>query len=66
MQDYLVSTLTPTKREKEYVISDNPSAHSNYFIYLKSNLVTGTYKLVNKLYDGDTYIGETYEYIIIK
>lgn len=66
MQNYLETPLTPTKREKEYVISENPSATINYFIYLKPNLVTGTYKLVNKLYDGDVYIGETYEYIIIK
>lgn len=66
LQDYIVDKLTTTGREKEYVISNNPIETINYFLYLKDNLVTGTYKLVNKLYDGDVYIGETYEYLIIK
>lgn len=66
LQDYIVDQLTPTKREKEYEVSTNPSASNTYFLYLKPNLVTGTYKLVYKLYDGDTYIGEVYEYMIIK
>ena len=33
---------------------------------LKENLVSGTYKLVYKVYDGDNFVGETYEYIVIK
>ena len=66
LNDYVEILLTPTKREKEYVISTNPLANTTYFLYLKPDLVTGTYKLVYKLYDGDTYIGETYEYMIIK
>ena len=66
LNDYVEMLLTPTKREKEYVISTNPLANTTYFLYLKPDLVTGTYKLVYKLYDGDTYIGETYEYMIIK
>ena len=36
------------------------------FLNLKENLVTGTYKLVFKLYDGENYIGATYEYFIVK
>lgn len=66
LQEYVVDTLNPAKREKEYEVSQNPVETINYFLYLKPNLVTGTYKLVNKLYDGDVYIGETYEYLIIK
>ena len=66
MQDYVTTTLTPTIREKEYEISTNPQPSVTYFLYLKDNLATGTYKLVYKLYDGNTYVGEAYEYMIIK
>ena len=66
LSEYLTNTLTPTLREKEYVVSTNPVATTTYFLYLKENLVTGTYKLVYKQYEGDIYIGEVYEYMIIK
>lgn len=66
LKDYVTNSLTATKREKEYIVSDDPVANVTYYLYLKENLTTGTYKLVYKLYDGDTYIGETYEYMIIK
>ena len=66
LKDYVTTILTPTPREKEYEVSTNPVASSTYFLLLKENLVTGTYKLVYKLYDGNTYVGEAYEYIIIK
>ena len=66
LADYVSTTLTATPREKEYMIDENPSAHATHFLLLKPNLVTGTYKLVYKLYDGNNYIGEAYEYIIIK
>ena len=66
LQDYIETTLTETKREKEYEVSNNPSETTTYFLYLKENLVTGTYKLVYKLYDGNEYVGEAYEYVIIK
>ena len=66
LKDYVSTELTATKREKEYVISENPLENSTHFLTLKQNLVTGTYKLVYKLYDGDIYIGEVYEYMIIK
>ena len=66
LKDYTSNTLVSTKREKEYVISENPLTNTNYFLTLKQNLMTGTYKLVYKLYDGDTYVGEAYDYMIIK
>jgi len=66
LKDYVSTILTATPREKEYVISTNPLSTATYYLMLKDNLVTGTYKLVYKLYDGNTYIGETYEYMIIK
>lgn len=66
LKDYVTTILTSTPREKEYEVSTNPVESSTYFLLVESNLTTGTYKLVFKLYDGNTYVGETYEYIIIK
>lgn len=66
LADYVTTNLISTGREKEYEISTSPLESVTYYLYLKENLVTGTYKLVYKLYDGDTYVGEAYEYLIIK
>jgi len=66
LADYVTTSMISTGREKEYEISTSPAESVTYFLYLKDNLVTGTYKLVYKLYDGDTYVGEAYEYLIIK
>ena len=33
---------------------------------MKENLKSGTYKLVFKLYDDDAFVGEAYDYIVIK
>lgn len=55
-----------TMPEYEYLVSNNPSATSEYVLTLKENLTSGTYKMVFKLYDNDTYMGEVYEYLIIK
>ncbi len=63
---YVSNTLTATSNEKEYSVSTYPTATMRYFLDLKENLTTGTYKLVFKLYDSGAYIGEAYEYIIIK
>jgi len=66
LKDYVTNLLTATNREKEYIVSDNPVDISYNYLLFKDNLVTGTYKLVFKLYDEDNLIGETYEYFIIK
>lgn len=66
LSDYVTNMLTQTKREKEYVVSTKPASLSDNYLMFKNNLTTGTYKLVFKLYDEDTLIGETYEYFIIK
>ena len=66
LKDYITSTLISTAREKEYVISNNPTAEAQKYFAFKEKLKTGTYKMTFKLYDDDSYIGETYEYIIIK
>ena len=66
LQDYLNDTLPTTSNEKEYLISDSPKEIITSYYALKPNLVTGTYKLVYKLYDGTTYVGEAFDYIVIK
>ena len=66
LQDYTSNNLTITEKENEYLIADDPNANMRYNLTLKENLMTGTYKVVYKLYDGDTYVGEAYEYMIIK
>ena len=66
-QDYTSEDLVPTKREKEYVMAEsNPMSTTTNYYKMKPNLMTGTYKLVYKLYDGDTYVGEAFDYIVIK
>ena len=68
LEDYITTTLNPadTENQYEYVFSNSPTGSQNHYITFKSDLVTGTYKLVYKLYDGKNYVGEAYEYIIIK
>lgn len=66
LADYVTNTLTESNKEKEYILTESPEANSTNSLTLKENLISGTYKLVYKLYDGDNYIGEDYEYIIIK
>ena len=66
LSDYVTNTLTASGKSNEYYLSTSPTATATYFLYFKENLVSGTYKLVISLYDGDNYIGEIYQYIIIK
>ncbi len=37
-----------------------------FTINLPTNMKTGTYKVVVELYDGESYIGEAYDYFIVK
>ena len=66
LSDYVTNALTASGKSNEYYLSTSPTATATYFLYFKENLVSGTYKLVISLYDGDNYIGEIYQYIIIK
>ena len=66
LQEYLIDTLNKTDKDKEYLISDSPQQIINNYYALKSNLITGTYKIVYKLYDDNTYVGEAFDYIVIK
>ena len=59
LQEFVNNGLTKAthnEKEKEYIISTSPLEKiENSFIF-KQNLMTGTYKLVYKLYDGDVYV----------
>jgi trimeric autotransporter adhesin len=66
IKDYVTNNYSNSVRNYEYLLSSNPVNNTDVFIYLKENLMTGTYKVVFSLYDGDSYIGEVYNYIIIK
>lgn len=65
-QDF-VSYLLPTSNNVyEYVIDNNPLSQKSYTFPFNSELLTGTYRIVFKLYDDDTLIGEINRYIIVK
>lgn len=64
--DYITNTLNSSPNTNEYYLDTSPTSTTTYFFYLKDNLITGTYKLAISLYDGNNYIGEIYQYIIIK
>ena len=66
LADYINDVPSEIKNEKEYIISKEPTQTINYYSSFKSNLVTGTYKIVIRLYDDDEFIGQAYEYVIIK
>lgn len=64
--DYVSTNLQTSHKEKEYLLTDNPQATIQNYFALKENLTSGTYKIVYKLYDEKSYIGEAYEYVVIK
>ena len=63
--DYITNQLEATG-ENEYMFEENPTGNMDKFIYLKDHLQSGTYRFVFALYDGDTFIGDCTEYVIIK
>ncbi len=65
-KDYFTNDLRASVNENEYYFNETPLASLVHFLYTKDNLMSGTYKLELRLYDGDTYIGEIYRYLIIK
>ena len=66
LAEYVTNTLIKTKIDKEYSVTDNAQTTQNYILNLKENLITGTYKIVFSLYDGENYIGNVEKMIIIK
>ncbi len=66
IKDYVTNTYSATSLENIYLLSAAPQASFSHFIYLKEELMSGTYKVVFSLYDNNTYIGDVYKYLIIK
>ena len=66
LSDYIANSLQKFRETNEYIITTSPMANMTSTLILKENLVTGTYKLVYKLYDDNIFIGDVYEYIIIR
>lgn len=50
----------------EYMISTSPTSNIDLSYNLKDNLLSGTYRLTFKLYDGNQLIDEDVEYIIVR
>ncbi|MBQ9853983.1 MAG: hypothetical protein IJO57_03000 [Bacilli bacterium] len=66
LKDYITNEFTASPNENEYYLTKTPAEQVTYYFNLKDNLTTGTYKLNFMLYDGDTFIGDVYRYIIIR
>ena len=66
IQTFVSNTLTATDNTNEYMISSNPTTNNEYTLQFNSTLISGTYRLVFKLYDDDTEIGRIVRYIIVK
>lgn len=66
LKDYITNSLTPTTRDKEYLVVNNPNEINNFTLFLKDKLQIGTYKFEFILYDDDSQIGSIDKYIIIK
>ena len=66
LQDYVKFALTTTSNTSEYKLIDGPRPTNQMELAMDTGLLTGTYRLVFKLYDNDTLIGDVIDYIIIK
>ena len=63
--DYVTNELVEYQ-PKIYDLIDEVGATNTYTFHMNSGLVTGTYKLEFRLYDGTSYVGNITRYIIIK
>ena len=67
LASYVTNNLQEiSNSENDYMFIPEPTDGMTKALYLKSSLVSGTYKFVFSLYDGDVYIGDVCQYIIIK
>ena len=67
LKRYVSNSLTTFNGQTaEYLVTSNPEAQMQFEYNIKADdLITGTYRLVYKLYDDTSYIGEAYEYFVI-
>ena len=67
LQDYVTDTLTLANSDRlEYQVTEDLPEEIQFSIHIGENNVTGTYRLVFTICDGDTPIGSVYQYIIIR
>ncbi len=68
ISNYITHSYAPigTAGKYEYLLSNTLFDKQTYYLYLKENLVTGTYRVTFSLYDGSNFIGEVYNYIVIR
>ena len=66
LQSYLSQTLFATENEKEYLLINNPNKVNDLTLLMSDQLLSGTYRLVFRLYDGNVLIGDVTRYIIIR
>ena len=67
IENYITNVLTPINGlTNEYMFITNPTDGMNQPLYLKTLIRSGTYKFEFSLYDGDEYIGDCHQYVIIK
>ena len=70
LQDYVEETLVTTSAANDYLVSDQIPGDANTmsfgFTLKNTKLKTGTYRVRFSMYDGDTYIGSIYKYLIIR
>lgn len=66
LNDYIETPMSNEFVENEYVLTRSPANIQQHICQFKENLVSGTYKMTYKLYDGTTFVGDAYEYVVIK
>ncbi len=67
LSDYIINNLILMDSEKkEYLFRTYPLPSQPFTLNLEENLVSGTYKVIFSVYDGNNYIGEVSKYVIIK
>ena len=66
LQDYLTDELTLSNNPLEYLITSEPVNNYEVDVNTKNQLLTGTYKVEIKLYDGNVFIGKISKSFIIK
>lgn len=66
LRDYITNEFVSPGNMEYYLANSSPGSNTNYFLYFKDDLLSGTYKFDIMLYDGNNYIGDINEYFIIK
>lgn len=60
------TSLTSSKNSYEYLVTDNPLTSTSFILSTKDVLIRGGYKFVFSLYDGDNYIGDVSQSVVVK